>query len=150
MNRRQTGNQKATRFSAVLLGLTVALATPHASGSDLRRIGPADTADRATVRIASNADRRVVYDPEEIYAGVYAPDQLYRVVLGSERWAGSRRPARVREVTCRDARHALERNGFWTGPLDPDGSCGAGEPTDWATGNFLNYQADLQDENSDR
>jgi hypothetical protein len=42
----------------------------------------------------------------------------------------------------------LERNGAWTGQLNANGTCGSGEPTEWAMGNFLNFQAGLYEEDA--
>lgn len=123
--------------AAILFGTAVVVAVVQVplSGTQASE-GPRVVADRQA------GD----YDSDTIYAGVHDPNRIYRVVLGSDRWAGARHPARVRDVTCRDARNALERRGAWTGQLNANGTCGSGEPTDWATGNFLNFQADLDDD----
>ena len=97
-----------------------------------------------------HAEEGGLYDPSVVYSGIFESKQIYKIVVGPETWAGSRRPARIQQVTCRDARTALERKGSWTGPLNADGACGSGEPTDWALGNFLNFQAGLEDAESDR
>lgn len=98
----------------------------------------------------AHAEEAGSYDATVVYSGMFESEQIYKIVLGPGTWAGSRRPARSKEVTCRDARTALERKGWWTGPLNADGACGSGEPSDWALGNFLNFQTGLEDAESDR
>lgn len=97
-----------------------------------------------------DAEKSGLYDPSVVYSGMFESERIYRIVAGPETWVGSRRPARSKDITCRDARTSLERKGSWTGPLNADGACGSGEPTDWALGNFLNFQTGLEDAESDR
>ena len=107
------------------------------------------TADGASVAVSASAEPEKRYTPAAVYEGVFEPNRLYKVIHGSGSWGASPRPSRVRDVTCRDARTGLERDGYWKGALISTGACGSGEPTEWATGNFLNFQAAHQDDESD-
>ncbi|MFZ5876901.1 MAG: hypothetical protein ACOYXU_10905 [Nitrospirota bacterium] len=71
--------------------------------------------------------------------------RIYHITHHTEGWAGSKRPALLNQITCREARTALQERGFWRGPLSVTGGCGSGEPTEWATGNFLNFQSNRHD-----
>jgi hypothetical protein len=105
-------------------------------------------ANGASVVMSASAEPRRSYTPTAVYEGVFEPNRLYKVVHGSGSWGGSPRPSRVRDVTCRNARTALEHEGFWKGALISTGACGSGEPTEWATGNFLNFQAGLYEKDA--
>jgi hypothetical protein len=116
------------------------------------RAADAGPAPYSVTRVASDSEHtpdHAGYNPEEVYPGMFESARLYKVVLHTQGWAGSRRPARVNQITCRDARTALEKRGFWRGQLSVTGVCGSGEPTEWATGNFLNFQASRHHEESD-
>src|SRR3990172_4163837 len=160
MNSQRAGNRSGSHIAGLVIGLAALLATSHASGSSAQaadlphhlRATPGQAwnpVDRLAVRTVSDkgrqSDQRGSYDPSVVYPGIYETDQVYKMLAGPQTWAGSRRPSRVQHVTCRDARTALERNGLWNGALDADGDCRSGEPTDWAIGNFLNFQAGLED-----
>lgn len=101
----------------------------------------------------ADSDRRRdeygLYNADTAYNGVYDRARLYRVDLSSQAWVGSLLPPSLPRVTCRPARAALEHQGTWTGALKSDGSCGVGEPTDWAVGNFLNFDANLHETDSE-
>lgn len=80
-----------------------------------------------------------VYQPGKVYAGTYESDRLYYRYPKSF-WRYNAHPALfVREITCYQARVALERFGFWTGALNRDGSCADGDPRLWASGNYINF-----------
>ena len=164
MNSQRASSRSGSQISGVLVGLAVLLATSHASGSsaqaaDLPQHLRATEArvwvfgDRVAVRTVSDKDRQSdkhgSYDPSVVYPGIYESERMYKVLAGPQAWAGNRHPERVGQVRCRDARTALERNGSWSGMLNADGECGSGEPTDWATGNFLNFRAGIEDGESD-
>lgn len=131
INRHRLGGRTLAAVVAVTLGMAVPVGDP-ATGMG--------------VVMSASAEPRRSYTPTEVYEGVFEPNRLYKVVHALGSWGGSPRPARVRDVTCRDARTALERQGLWNGALTAAGACGSGEPTEWAAGNFLNFQAARQDE----
>ena len=160
MNSQRASNRSGSHISGLVVGLVALLATSHASGSSAQaadlpyhlRATPGQAwnpVDRLAVRTVSDkgrqSDQHGSYDPSVVYPGIYESDQVYKMLAGPQTWAGSRRPARVQHVTCRDARTALERKGLWNGALNAAGDCRSGEPTDWAIGNFLNFQAGLED-----
>jgi hypothetical protein len=103
----------------------------------------------ASVVMSAADDPRRSYTATATYEGVFEPNRLYKILHSSGSWGGSPRPSLVRDVTCRAARTALEQDGSWKGALMSTGDCGAGEPTEWATGNYLNFQAERQDKESD-
>lgn len=106
-------------------------------------------ASGASVVMSAAAEPRRSYTATATYEGVFDSNRLYKVLHSSGSWGGSPRPSLVRDVVCRDARTALERDGSWKGALMSTGACGVGEPTEWATGNYLNFQAERQNEKSD-
>jgi type IV pilus assembly protein PilY1 len=76
------------------------------------------------------------YDPPTTYPGGYGPDTVYY------RWRGSwdnvfRNP--VADVSCDDARTALENEGFYNGRIRIDTTCGGGQNRFLRTGNYLNF-----------
>ncbi len=154
MERLSIRNQRvsgAIRLGVIAVAIVLA-SDPVGLRSDEAQAAAEKRADQPAARTVSNQDRASddgAYHPEETYQGVYAPSQLYRIVFGTDTWAGSRRPARVNQITCRDARTALEQRGFWRGQLSVTGACESGEPTEWATGNFLNFQTNRHHEDTD-
>jgi hypothetical protein len=84
------------------------------------------------------------YDPSRVYTGAHEPQRIYKLDQSAGMWRVIQRPALLREVSCRDARHALEQDGVWTGWLASDGACRVADDTRWATGNYLNFQAGPQ------
>ena len=111
----------------VFLGMTFFLLTALAL--------PTCALSQSTSNDSSNPG---VYGTRKVYQGIYAPDRLY-YRYPKTFWRGSVHPGFLNDVTCSRARIALERYGQWTGALDPNGSCGNGDPKTWATGNFVNY-----------
>jgi hypothetical protein len=97
----------------------------------------ANQAGPSVIRVGS-------YDPSRVYKGAHETQRVYKLVQGPRTWKPSRRPALLREVTCSDARRTLERQGVWTGRLAKDGACRSGDDTQWATGNYLNFEAGPQ------
>jgi hypothetical protein len=120
-------------------GAPVAPTTDQWNGN---RVQVERTENVSVVRLVSetDSDQRDVYDPSEVYQGAYDTDRIYRVVLGPQTWRVNPRPERLRDVTCREARTALSQVGTWYGRILQDGSCVSGDETNWAMGNFLNFQ----------
>ncbi len=81
------------------------------------------------------------YNPNIVYAGNFKEDLLFCKYEDSDIWRRVERLDRLRYVTCADALQQLRQQGTWKGHLNVnDGSCGpVGEPLDWATGNWINY-----------
>jgi hypothetical protein len=87
------------------------------------------------------------YNPAIKYSGDYSSDVILFKNLKSTVWERLPRLGRLLQVTCQDASNALNREGKWQGRLKQDGSCGSdAEPLDWITGNRLNYENALEDQ----
>jgi hypothetical protein len=84
------------------------------------------------------------YDPSKVYEGAHEPERIYNLVPDIGVWQANYRPALLQEVTCRDAKRALEQQGVWLGWLAQDGACRSGKGTRWATGNYLNFETGPQ------
>ena len=85
---------------------------------------------------------KILYNPEVAYPGIYEANRLYYKGHGSTLWKGMLKPAFLKDVTCTDAKRTLSISGLWKGYLNKNGSCGIAEgPTEWAIGNYLNFQA---------
>jgi hypothetical protein len=81
------------------------------------------------------------YDPTVNYPGSYDAAQLYRKNLSTGAWKARSHPTHLKDVNCFEAKAQLGERGIWTGNFNQNGSCeGRGEASDWATGNFLNFQ----------
>jgi hypothetical protein len=129
----KTSRIRANRIfsgAAILFGTAVVVAAVQVplSGTQAAE-GPRAVADRQA------GD----YDPDTTYTGVHDPKRIYRVVLGVQTWRANLRPERLRDVSCSEAKLALERKGTWFGRITAKGDCVNGDPTDWATGNYLNF-----------
>jgi hypothetical protein len=90
------------------------------------------------------------YNPALKYAGTYNQRLLF--VRETRQTAWHRRPMmdRLSYVKCQDALDRLAKR-TWNGTLNKDGSCGLiggrrGELPEWATGNWLNYQEQVNGE----
>ena len=84
------------------------------------------------------------YNPAAVYTGAYVTEFIYYRNPGAAVWTRVSRPASLSRISCGDALYHLKREGAWKGHLNPDGSCGpTSEPSDWAVGNWLNYQDSL-------
>jgi len=86
------------------------------------------------------------YNSTQRYNGSYTPKALFFKNPGNIYW---RRVADdyLKRVKCPDAIDHLRKGGLWKGHLNQDGSCGPlDEPSDWATGNRLNYEEMLSGE----
>jgi hypothetical protein len=84
------------------------------------------------------------YNPSAVYTGAYVNELIYYRNPGAAGWTRVTRPDSLQHVSCWDAQRHLRREGTWQGHLNPDGSCGpTSEPSDWAIGNWLNYQESL-------
>ncbi|GFO66840.1 hypothetical protein GMLC_04190 [Geomonas limicola] len=83
-----------------------------------------------------------VYHPSASYPGPYRVDVVYMRARDIDPWApgiAGRFPA---VVTCPDALQKLRSTGYWSGHLKKGGACGTPyEPSSWALGNRLNYDA---------
>ena len=91
---------------------------------------------------AISEEDKILYNPEVVYPGIYEAKRLYYKGHESDVWKGMLKPAFLKDVTCTDAKKALSISGSWNGHLNKNGSCGTkAEPTDWAVGNYLNFQA---------
>ena len=87
------------------------------------------------------------YNPTVKYPGIYQTDQIFRRNLSTGDWAGSSFVPNLKNVSCAKAKAQLSEQGLWNGNLNRDGSCGSNEETtDWAMGNLLNYQSNLNNE----
>ncbi len=149
MNRPLSSNRWGFRIAlGIVCGAAVmALSPTRAQAADLVPEGSAVTTE--TMLVGPTVVRVGSYDPAEVYKGSHETQHVYKVVLGQQMWKPNRRPAMLREVSCRDARRALEQQGVWTGRLGNDGSCKGGDETQWATGNYLNFQAGPQATDAD-
>lgn len=85
----------------------------------------------------------VDFQPEKNYQGVYKSKRLYRLDYAGHTWYVSDHPSTFSGLTCKEARIALETQGTWTGHLTDAGRCnGYSEAPTWATGNYLNFEAE--------
>jgi hypothetical protein len=134
MNRPETNGKKTSKMVILAVSLAVGLVAVQSSGWSAR----AEASEGR--RISDGNAHRGAYDPGKIYTGAYEPQRIYKLVQGPQEWRPNRRPMLLREVTCRDARRALEDKGTWTGRLAQDGSCRTGDETEFATGNYMNFQ----------
>jgi hypothetical protein len=91
-------------------------------------------------------EKIAVYNPLYIYKGDYQPDVLLFKNPWSTDWQRLPKLDYLQKVTCQDALAALNKVGKWKGNLRMDGSCGSpAEPSDWAMGNRLNYENELDE-----
>ncbi len=86
------------------------------------------------------------YNPKVVYAGRYKTDILFYKPSNTEFWKRLPRFDRLRNVKCPEALQQINQAGIWQGDLSfKNGSCiyyGPGPsdpPTEWALGNWLNY-----------
>lgn len=80
------------------------------------------------------------YGPAIIYPGPYEPEQLFFRSPGGIVWLRWSARNYTKSVTCRDTLKSLRLTGVWQGHLKSSGACGSlAEPSDWALGNWLNY-----------
>lgn len=78
------------------------------------------------------------YDPTHIYPGSYGASAVYYRETFRAKW----RLGLAGAVICPDALSRFKVSGLWKGHLKLDGSCGTpDEPSEWAMGNRLNYDA---------
>jgi len=86
------------------------------------------------------------YNPAAVYTGAYVTGSIYYRNPGATVWTRVTQPGSLKKISCGNALSHLQREGAWKGHLNPDGSCGpTSEPSDWAVGNWLNYQDSLPD-----
>jgi hypothetical protein len=153
MNRQSATTKTVSKATIVSVGLVVGLVATQSvwSGAQANaltdqrnapRVQTAYEGETPAVQVVSDSgdDQSDVYDPEKVYQGAYEPQRIYRVVLGPQTWRANQRPEQLRDVTCREARTALSQVGTWYGRITEDGSCVSGDETNWAMGNFLNFQ----------
>jgi len=135
-NRNRWGFQIALSFA---YGMAVTVLPTGAQAADFAPRGSAVTTE--ATQVGAQVLRVGSYDPSRVYVGFHESQRVYKLVQGPQTWKLHQRPAIVRDVTCREARQALEQEGLWTGRLANDGSCRTGDETQWASGNYLNFQA---------
>lgn len=124
--------ERMKKMSVILLvsGICLLASVATAAGKDQGRPGQGIAA----------------YNPAAVYTGAYVTESIYYKNPGASVWTRVSRPASLSRVSCGDALYHLKREGAWKGHLNPDGSCGpTSEPSDWAVGNWLNYQDSLPD-----
>ena len=89
------------------------------------------------------------YNPAVTYPGDYGADGLLVKNVGSQMWFSIPQLGRIQNVTCPDAVDHLTSEGTWKGHLNLDGSCGTfDEPAQWATGNWMNYNDAVEEQNA--
>lgn len=156
-NRRQMNILLAQRTMGVLLGMWVIMSLtglgPSISAQEREILletprGTEHVPWHQALRVANErsatktVDFEQPYDASIAYEGIFNSSRLYKVPSGTEHVVGSRRPALLKDVVCAEARKVLDRKGQWVGNLDERGRCGPSpEPSQWAVGNFLNYQS---------
>jgi hypothetical protein len=128
--------------AVVLFGATVAVAAAQSPV-------PITPADRFMTTEAAAHPKLVAeerndsgpkgYSPDVSYRGRHDPNRIYRVELGLKMWRPNPKPEVLRNVTCGQAKRALEQDGTWYGRITRNGGCGSGDDTTWATGNYLNF-----------
>jgi hypothetical protein len=102
-------------------------------------------ADAAEPRRPGGEAQTKVYNPKFTYPGDYNPDVLLFRITESHGWQRVSGLDRLRRVACREALEQLQTEGRWQGHLNPDGTCGStAEPSEWITGNRLNYEDSLE------
>lgn|GEM_PF-1332118 len=150
---RQWNRGHYTVASTWLAGLAVVLFTvpalaidDHTSFADTHIDRAAMRAETSTILVVADNSKKETtvdapYNPMVSYPGKYEADQLYRKNLSTGAWKVRSHPAHLKDVNCFEAKAKLGERGLWKGNLNQDGSCeGSGEASDWAVGNFLNFQ----------
>ena len=85
------------------------------------------------------------YNPAAVYRGDHKDDIILFRNTPDSPWQRIPRLDRFRHISCPGALEGLKRTGRWLGHLNLDGSCGpAAEPSEWITGNRLNYEDSLE------
>jgi hypothetical protein len=130
--------------STWLTGVAILLFTAPAWSIDDHRFF-ADTRTSFILKVADNPKNEGIlgtqYNPMVSYPGDFEADQIYRKNLSTGAWKSRSRPAHLKDVSCFEAKSQLSERGLWKGNLNQDGSCGgSAEASDWAVGNFLNFQ----------
>jgi hypothetical protein len=94
----------------------------------------------------NNAGEDTRYNPAKIYHGSNGTNMLFYKSPTSLYWTKVSNDFTT-FVTCSDARMHLKLDGTWKGHLNKKGGCGpVAEPSDWITGNRLNYEDALEAE----
>jgi hypothetical protein len=94
----------------------------------------------------NNTGEDTRYNPAKIYRGSYGTNMLFYKIPTSLYWRKVSNDFTT-FVTCSDARMHLKLDGTWKGHLNKKGGCGpVAEPSDWITGNRLNYEDALEAE----
>jgi hypothetical protein len=85
--------------------------------------------------------RQRSYDPAKVYPGSFGNNILYYRYPNSS-WRRGMEGTYPNAVACADALKHFKKSGLWQGHFGRGGVCGAlGEPTEWAVGNRLNFDA---------
>lgn len=101
----------------------------------------------AATSLAANPQPAPEYSSTTIYPGMFQADQLYQFDSFRDSWYAHRRLKLWQQLNCNEARDTLQRQGTWTGNLTDRGECaGKAEAPSWANGNYLNYQVQQQDQ----
>lgn len=94
--------------------------------------------------VCANAEKKsensLLYDQSVTYKGMFKSTQMFNRYERTKNWFPNKELKVLKEVSCGEARMALQRKGIWTGNLSDDGQCqDPGEAPQWATGNYLNF-----------
>jgi hypothetical protein len=93
------------------------------------------------------SSRQRSYDPAKVYPGRFGTDVLYYRYPNSP-WRRGMEGTYPNAVACADALKHFKKTGLWQGHFGRGGVCGApGEPTEWAVGNRLNFDAQFDSSN---
>ena len=85
------------------------------------------------------------YSPSQTYPGPFVPNVVYYRNCPAGKWQRGLTGLYSQGVSCPDALGNFGRTGRWWGHFKPDGSCGPlAEPSEFALGNRLNYEASGQ------
>ena len=88
---------------------------------------------------AALAVSNAVYKPQFLYVGTYPAKVLYKKSRPKSHWRKAFVNVNSDTVLCPEAKQALNTIGYWHGTILSDGTCIVSEPSDWTTGNWLNY-----------
>jgi len=81
------------------------------------------------------------YNSSVTYTGSYDNSGLYYRNPGNPKWMVVLKNG-IEGLKCSDAVKQLKRSGRWMGHLNSDNSCGpTAEPSEWALGNRINFEA---------
>jgi hypothetical protein len=100
-------------------------------------------ATSASAEVVSSP-RQNIYDPAKVYPGSFGANVMYYRYPNSY-WRRGMAGTYPDVVACADALKHFKKTGLWQGHFGRGGVCGApGEPTEWAVGNRLNFDAQFK------